>query len=390
MRKMKKLAALLLAGVFALGTLSGCGNGSQNTAAQAGNQESGTTAEQGDKKVKIGLSIYSTTDATAGPLYEQMKTATEALGGELVVAIDDSDLDKQITNLENFIASGCDAVFCLPYADDAIPRIVSMCENEQTYFGFYWYALGDETLNKMCFDSEYFIGHSYEDDVWSAYAAMTTLHNAGADKIGFFGLPKGRYTTDLRDQGIQQACEEYGMEILVEDRVNVYTSDEAASSVESFISSYPDMEGIIIGGQTQTCLPGIIQTLKTLGLDGKIKVSAIDFHENQTEYYEEGSLNGIIGGHATGPSWLAIVTVNKVQGTPLTDGPVGIEDKFIVLESVEDAENYDAYLFNELPYTTEEFAEMNKKTNPDFTYDDLLEIINSYSIDDVMTRHGYK
>lgn len=178
------------------------------------------------------------------------------------------------------------------------------------------------------------------------------------------------------------------MEILVTDRVNIYTSDAAASSVESMISAYPDMDGIVIAGQTQNCLPGVIQALQNLGLSGKIKVACIDFNESQNEYFEKGYVNGIVGGHFTGAAWLAVLSVNKLQGTPLTDEPESIQDEFIVLKSTEDAENYTKYLYDELPYTPEEFAQMSKKINPDFTYEDLLDIIHSYSIEDVMARHG--
>lgn len=339
--------------------------------------------------IKIGLSIYSTTDATAGPMYNNMKNACEGMGAELVVATDDQDLEKEITNIENLIANGCKAVFCLPYSDDSIPRIASICEKAGVYFGFYWYDLSVEETRKVCYDSEYFIANIYEDDVWSAYTAMQTLNEAGATKIGMFGLPTGRTTTDKRDSGIQQACEEFGMEILVEDRVNTGTSDAAASSVESMLSAYPDLDGIVIAGMTQTCLPGVIQALKNLGLDGKVKVSCIDFNENQTEYFQDDLINGVIGGHFTGGAWLAVLAINKLQGTPLTEEAVSIKDEFIVLQSADDATNYDAYLYDELPYTVDEFAEMSVAKNSSFTYDGLLEVIGSYSIDDVMTRHGH-
>ena len=39
-------------------------------------------------------------------------------------------------------------------------------------------------------------------------------------------------------------------------------------------------------------------------------------------------------------------------------------------------------------YTADEYAQMSRKINGEFTYDDLLEIIASYSVEDVMTRHN--
>lgn len=390
---LKKVVAVLLSAALALSAV-GCGQAKSSSSAAQESAAQGSAASGANSAsasgVKIGLSIYATTDATSGPMVKNMQAACDGMGAKLVVATDGQDLEKEVTNIENLIANGCKAVFCLPYSDDSIPRIVSTCENAGVYFGFYWYDLTNKATHDACYNSKYFLGNVYEDDVWSAYTAMQTLHKAGASNIGMFGLPTGRTTTDKRDKGIQKASQEFNMKVLVTDRVNTNTSDAAASSVESMISAYPNLDGIVIAGMTQTCLPGVVQSLTNLHKNGKIKVSCIDFNENQTNYFNKGLINGVIGGHFTGCAWLANLAINKLQGTPLTDKAVSIQDQFIVLQSKTDAQNYDAHLYNELPYTTEEFAKMSKKTNPSFTYEQLLKVIKDYSISDVMTRHGIK
>jgi ribose transport system substrate-binding protein len=348
--------------------------------------KSGTEKTAAAKKFKVGLSIYSVSDATSKPVYETCKRAVEAMGGELVLAVDGLDQDKQITQIENLISSGCDAVLFLPYADSAVPTLSRLCQKNKVYFGMYWHDLGSD--KDIVMSNPYFIGNTYEDDVWSAYTAMETLHNSGATKIGFFGLPKGRNTTMLRDEGIQKACKDFGMTILVEDRENVNDASDAASSLESFIASYPEMDGVVIAGMTQVVLPGVIQTLSKLGLVGKIKVSAIDYNDNQTTYYEQGALNGIIGGHFCGPAYLVSLIANKLNNTPLVDKPVSIKDNFIVLTGVEDAHNYDKYIATNLAYSEKELASWSRAINSDFTYEDLLKIVQAYSLNDVLKRQG--
>ena len=395
---MKKLILVLFAVAMVFALFAGCST--QNEAETSEDTtDNGTDSEEADTagdtsadsvsddpSFKVGLSIYSTSDATSKPVYEQCKRAVEAMGGELIVAIDEIDQDKQITQLENLISSGCDAVMFLPYSDDAVPTISNMCEENEVYFGMYWHKLGSDKDIVMA--NPYFLGNTYEDDVWSAYTAMKTLYDAGATKIGFFGLPKGRETTELRDAGVQQACDEFGMEILVEDRENVNDASDAASSLESFIASYPEMDGVVIAGMTQIVLPGVMQTLTKLGLEGEIKVSAIDFNDNQTQYYEEGTLNGIVGGHFCGPTYLSALIANKLSDTPLVDEPVSIQDNFIVLTSVDDAHNYDEYVATNLAYSSEELALWSKTNNPDFTYEKLLEIVAAYNLQDVLERQG--
>lgn len=391
---MKKLVVAILVLMMMSTALMGCSGANTSTATESATADAtapaAATEETPSKEpsFKVGLSIYSTSDATSKPVYEQCKRAVEAMGGELVVAIDEIDQDKQITAIENFISSGCDAVLFLPYSDDAVPTISQMCAENEVYFGMYWHALGSDKDIVMA--NPYFIGNTYEDDVWSAYTAMKTLHDAGASQIGFFGLPKGRETTTLRDTGVQQACDEFGMKILVEDRENVNDASDAASSLESMIASYPEMDGVVIAGMTQIVLPGVMQTLTKLGLEGKIKVSAIDFNDNQTSYYEAGTLNGIVGGHFCGPTYLAALIANLKNGTPLVDGPVSIKDNFIVLTSMDDAHNYDKYVATNLAYSTDELATWTKANNPEFTYEKLLEIVGAYSLADCLTRQGVK
>lgn len=382
---MKKLLALVLALSMCLLTFAACGKTDAPEATTSGGNQ---TEQTGKDSFKVGLSIYSTSDATSKPVYETCKRAVEAMGGELVLAIDNLDQDTQITKIESLISAGCDAVLFLPYSDDAVATIANMCSENEVYWGMYWHALGAD--KEIAESNPYFIGNTYEDDVWSAYTAMKTLHEAGASNIGFFGLPKGRETTTLRDNGIKQACDEFGMKILVEDRENVNDASDAASSVESFIASYPEMDGIVIAGMTQVVLPGVMQTLSKLGLEGKIKVSAIDYNDNQTQYYEAGTLNGMIGGHVCGPAYLVSIIANKLNGTPLVDGPISLKDNFLVLTSVDDAHNYDNYVAKNLAYSTEEMKTWTKANNPDFTIEKLQKIISDYSLEDVLTRLGVK
>lgn len=362
----------VMATVLSLSVLAACGSPAGETA--------------GKPLFKVGLSIYSTSDATSKPVYDLAKRAAESMGGELVLAIDDLDQDKQISQIENLIASGVDAVLFLPYSDDAVPTIAKMAEDAGVYWGMYWHKLGSD--KEVVTSSPHFLGNTYEDDVWSAYTAMKTLHDAGAKNIGFFGLPKGRETTTLRDKGIQQAVDEFGMKILVEDRENVNDASDAAASLESFVASYPQMDGVVIAGMTQVVLPGVVQTLSKLNLTDKIQVSAIDFNDNQTEYFKQGALGGIIGGHTAGPAYLISLIANKVNGTPLSDGPESIQDSFLVLASAEDAVAYDTHVATNLAYSADEMKTWSRVNNPDFSFDALMKIVNAYSLSDILDRQG--
>ena len=61
-------------------------------------------------------------------------------------------------------------------------------------------------------------------------------------------------------------------------------------------------------------------------------------------------------------------------------------DNFIELASYEDALIWDEYGNTGDIYTAEETLNMMQKVNPDFTYEDLIAVVDAYSLDDIVTR----
>jgi len=140
---------------------------------------------------------------------------------------------------------------------------------------------------------------------------------------------------------------------------------------------------------TQYCLPGIVQTLEQTDNIGKVKVAAVDFNEYQFEYMDSGALTGIIGGHFAGPSYTAIMMINQLNGTPLTTEKVQLENNFIELGSPEEAQQYADYI-NSVGYlySEEEIKNCLVAYNPDFTFEDLKAMADSYSLADLIARNG--
>ena len=133
-------------------------------------------------------------------------------------------------------------------------------------------------------------------------------------------------------------------------------------------------------------LSGIVASLEEHNAVDKIDVTCIDFHEYQTEYLKSGVLDGIIGGHVVGPYYSLILIANIMNGTPLTEEKVVMQDMFIELTNGEDADKWDTYGKPGELYSAEETLQMMKVVNPDFTFEDFAKIVADYSLDDVVTR----
>lgn len=154
--------------------------------------------------------------------------------------------------------------------------------------------------------------------------------------------------------------------------------------MDRFITSVPDLDGLLICGMSQFVLSGVVSSLEEHNLQDKVDVACIDFHEYQTEYLKSGVLDGIIGGHVVGPYYGLILIANIMNGTPLTDEKLILQDNFIELASYDDAVIWDTYGKPGTLYSAEETR--NMVANPDFTYEDFLKVIADYSLDDIVSR----
>lgn len=117
--KMKKWGALLLAVVVSLVALAGCGaktEPAETEPAKAENAETNEAAnpeepkETEQKKIKIGFSVMDLSNQYFVDLSNGAQEYCDEMGYELIVSDPASDTSKQVSNIENFIAAGCDAI----------------------------------------------------------------------------------------------------------------------------------------------------------------------------------------------------------------------------------------------------------------------------------------
>lgn len=401
---MKKAVSMMLVLVLTFTTLlTGCSGKKEGgeTGVQQPAAESQETGENKQEEIpasagvafKIGTVDTGSGDATQQPLLNQLELTVEALGGEVVYATVEASADSYIAAVENLISKGCDALILNNRITlyGLLQQTENLCSSAGVYYSLYWTNLMEGTEDyDIAMNSEWFVSTTFEDDVDSAYYAASKLGEAGCKKIATITLPLGSTAQIMRDEGITKACEEYGMEIVgIESDTALTTTSAGGNDIATrFLSAYPDLDGICIAGMTQMCLPGVVQSLESADKVGEIHVAGIDFNEFQTTYMEQGALDAIIGGHFAGPSYSAVLIANVLNGTPLTDGPVIMQDQFIKLGSLEDAKSYDENVYSGTLYSAEEIADCLVVNNPDFTYEDLTAMADSYGLEDIMSRHA--
>ena len=391
----KKMIALLTSMTLVLSTiLMGCGSqkNTGETKEQQTEEASSETAQTSDKlpeKFKIGVVIWSTTDDLGGASARLLNYASDIIGCEMVYNTNISSPESQITATENLIAAGCNAIAICNYSDDILPKITSLCEENEAYFTLIWISISDPEVKEIVEASPYYLGNTCESEEETGYMMGESFHNMGCENIAVITMEKGDATADARDAGFDRACDEFGMNRISEVRNNTLTAEETTKAVENFLASFPELDGIFVTGGSNTILEGVIQALALHNKTGEVKVACIDFISDLDKYIEEGAIDAISGGHFVDPLFSYMLMVNKLTGTPLSDNCEQIDLNFINLQSPEDARNYYKYCEGDsYPYNEEEIRSMVKYFNPDMTIDKLKEIAAAYSIDDVVSRHG--
>ena len=86
---------------------------------------------------------------------------------------------------------------------------------------------------------------------------------------------------------------------------------------------------------------------------------------------------------------LTLCVLDKINGVSTAVGAVKLEGKMIYLQSIMDYMVYRDFIENEdvFPYSAEELKHVTTTSNPDATYQDLWDLWNRYSLEDVVMRH---
>ena len=395
-RNFLKYAGLMGASAGALG-LAGCDGGTE------GGGEGGGSGEN----IKIGVSIWSSTDALGSLSKAILDKAAGILGVELSY-VDQGHVSEQVTaSIETLCAAGCQGIIVCNSADSEMQACISTCDQNQVYLAQFYRIINEENSPEVyatAQNSQYYVGAVHEDEVGNGekLIELLTMDNPdafegiqkGARNICLEGWTVGDATFQQRWTGYQNGVKAWNDAhpddpVTMTDPVYANTSSsEGAKVTQQFVNNYPDMDALIVAGGGGDPLVGSIGQLANMGLTGTIRVASTDFLEDLKEQLETGGMYAESGGHFCDPLYALLLVYNAVrqkEGFVPEQGDFGkdIQFPYVFVSSVAEYENYEKYFVDDDPYNDEEIAEL-----AEMSFDDLNAAATSLSIDDVMERHG--
>ena len=270
---MKKLFAMLLSLAMVL-SLAACGGSTteETTTEEPATEETGDAAATSDIEVAVVLKTLSS------EYWGYVKAGCDAAAADLGIKVNvvgpgaESDIEGQVSMIEQQIGAGCDAIVCAP--------------NDASAAGAALQAAIDQGIPVLAVDTNVgiegqtcFVGTSNVDAAYEG--AKWAIEQVGSDaKAVIIYGQEGDNTSNMRREGYQKACDEAGVEVL-SALSGQNTTDGATKTMEDLLNAYPDQIKMVFChnddtaiGAMNACKNAGVTDVTIVGFDGN--ASAVD------------------------------------------------------------------------------------------------------------------
>lgn len=381
----KKIVSALACATMVVGLLAGCGNSS-------GSDSSETTKETDNSKIKIGVSIWSSTDVLGAQCKQILDAAADSLGVD-VQYVDQGHVSEKVTaSVEQLAAAGCQGIIICNSSDTEMTSAIKTCNDNKVYLAQFFRIISEEDnpdIYQAATDSAYYIGAVHENEVENGEKLVQILLDKGDRNIGLIGWEQGDATWLGRWEGYKNGIEKWNKEnpddqaTLSEPQYAGTTSDGGSKAADALMSADPTLDAIIPAGGGGDPLQGAIAAVERAGKTGEIDIVSTDFLADLGERLENGSMAGESGGHYCDPLFAFMMVYNAIKGnyTDFAGNFVNVEFPYLYVSSAEDYKAYEQYFVDQLPYTSDELTAISEQS-----LEELQETAKSLSIEDAAAR----
>ena len=347
------------------------------------------------ENIKIGVSIWSSTDTLGSECKRIIDAAAEALGDVEVQYVDQAHISEQVTaSAETLAMADCDGIIICNSASAEMGSVIKTCEDNEVYVAQFFRVIDPEANPDeyaQATASPYYVGAVHESEFDNGKTLVTILGEKGCRKIGLEGWEPGDATFLGRWDGYKAGVEAWNeahaddkMEML-EPQYGRTTTDDGRKAAEAIIDANPDIDALIVAGGGGDTLLGAIAGIEAKGLTGKIAVVSTDFLPDLDVKLQTGAMAAESGGHYADPFFAFLMVYNAIKGNyeVKTDGFYDMVFPYMYVASPEDYANYAEYFTgDQLPYPADEIKEL-----AGLSYEDLAAACAKLSVEDVVARH---
>lgn len=276
----KKVLALALGTVMVMAVaLTGCSTG------DGGEEKAPSESDGKTKGYKIGMSIDTTSQAWRAGLVEDVtKEAEKHEDVELTVTDADGNTTKQISDVEDLITKGVDAILISPIESQPLTAVCKKAYDQ----GIHVIVLDRELEGE---DWTCFIGANNKDIGKAAgeFIKEYMTENGLTKLVEIQGTPGSSPCRD-RAEPVDEVLKGSDIEMIAQQPGN-WVETDAIELTENLLQAHPEGEIDVIYAQCDVMALGAMKALKSAGRD-EIKIISIDGQKEAYEAIKDGSMVG--------------------------------------------------------------------------------------------------
>ena len=392
----KRVFSLILAMVMVLVLVAGCGAQKEDSKTDSSDavatKEAANDAPIANEDIKIGVSIWSSTDVLGSQCKLILDAAADALGVQ-VQYVDQGHVSEKVTaSVEQLVAAGCNGIIICNSSDTEMTSAIKTASDNGVYMAQFFRAIHPENsadIYKMAQESPYYVGAVHENEPGNGEELVKILIDKGSRNIGLIGWEQGDATWLGRWEGYKKGVEEWNAANpddqvkLSEPQYAGTSSDGGAKAAEALMAADPTIDAIIPAGGGGDPLLGAVAAVERAGKTDSINIVSTDFLPDLGERLANGSMAGESGGHFCDPMFAFMMVYNAIKGNyeVPTDGFYDLVFPYLFVSSTEDYAGYEKYFVETMPYTNDELVAISE-----MSYDDMEEVALNLSIADAEAR----
>lgn len=270
----------------------------------------GAAAEKENGDIVIGASFQGLSDEYIVRLSDAFQKRADEVGVNVQVADGQMNAEKQVGQVENFIAQGVDAIVLNPISMDGCAPAVEAAKEA----GIPIITLISITSNQDM-ASTYVGSDAVESGKLEAEMMVEDLEGKGNIVVMFGQM--GHDAQIGRYEGLKEVIEGTEIEIIAEQTGN-WSREEGMKLMENWLSAGKEIDAVV--AQNDAMALGAAMAIEAKGLTGQIKVYGIDAQGEALDAVENGTMAGTVFQNAEEQGTKCVdVAIHAANGKELED-----------------------------------------------------------------------
>lgn len=270
------------------------------------------------KEYRIALVMKAVTNPFFHAMEEGARTAAEKLGVTLLPASveRETDIDKQIALVENFIVRRVDAIVIAPASSQGLVPVLKRAQDAGIYVVNIDNPLDEEAMKRQGLKCP-FVGSDNKLGASIATHALVAFVGCAGEVAMLEGIP-GVTNAELRKAGFLSVIEHVPGIRLVASQTANWETEQAYNVTTNVLTAHPNLRGLFCANDNMAL--GAIAAVDAAGKTGKVIVVAYDNLEAAQEAILEGKMYATIEQH---PELMGAYGVraakDHLDGNPVSD-----------------------------------------------------------------------